>query len=115
MKRPPIPPHRDDLREDLLAVLHARRELTHDDDEFLVDHFLDRLDGEIDRRVEARVRAHLSTPWREAGRSASSIGVVLMVLLFALPLSAIGAIAGGLPGLGIAWAALILVVYLTRR
>lgn len=44
----------DDLRDELLAMMRARRELSPEDEQYLADAFLDRLDREVDLRVEAK-------------------------------------------------------------
>ena len=50
-----MPIERDDLRDELMAVLGARQELSKADEAFLADNFLKKLDSEIDARIDARV------------------------------------------------------------
>lgn len=58
---------RERLRDELEAVVAARRELSPQDESFLIDGFLNRLDAEIDNRVDARIEAKLASGPRNRG------------------------------------------------
>jgi hypothetical protein len=101
-----VPADRDDLHDELMAMLAAGREMPPADDEHLVDTFLDRLDGELrPQRV-----AHSAVPvpasaatWYRPGphavfsRSTSIalivLGLSLLALLASLPTANSNAIA----------------------
>jgi hypothetical protein len=85
---------RSKLRDELLAVTAARRELSPEDESYLIDHFLTRLDDEIDNRVDARIEARLAS--LPKGRNAFQPWVVPAGIGAAIPIVAIaGAFAGG--------------------
>ncbi|KAF4408443.1 MULTISPECIES: hypothetical protein [Streptomyces] len=101
-----------ELRKELDATLHVRRELGPEYESELVDSFLERLDGAVDRRVRRQlaeqqmVVARGSRPPRAQGDSDSfgerfGFGIVSMIL--AVPLSAIGSANAGFAGLVVSW------------
>lgn len=102
-----------ELKKELDATLHARRELGEEYESALVDSFLEKVDQRIDSTVDRRVRRHLGEQQlvvaRGSGRPRPTdswgerfgFGVVSLVL--AIPLSAIGGGVGHLPGLVTAW------------
>lgn len=101
---------RKKLRDELLAVTAARRELGPEDESYLIDGFLSRLDDEIDNRVDARIETKMAAirkrrgsfePWvvpagigaaipvvAIAGASAGGFGI-LVALVFAICVIAI--------------------------
>jgi VIT1/CCC1 family predicted Fe2+/Mn2+ transporter len=82
------------LREELLAVTAARRELSPEDESYLIDGFLNRLDTEIDNRVDALIEARLSK--MPARRATFQPWVVPAGIGATIPIVAIaGAFAGG--------------------
>lgn len=93
-------------REDLRAVLAARRDLGTDYEDVLVDSFLDKLDVEIAARVHSEVAAQLAqrrqgTPQQE--KKDSGVWVALGSLALGIPLTgAAGGVAGG-AGVMLAW------------
>ncbi len=89
----------EDVRHELEATLAARRELGPAHDAELVAGFLDRIEREIDRRVDERV-AKLSPP-----RSPLNPATIAMCI----PIVAIAGGIGKLPGLIAAFAALVIV------
>jgi hypothetical protein len=89
-------------REELEATLAARRELGPEHEAELVAGFLERIDREIDRRVEERVRA--LAPRRPRGSALHPANLALCI-----PIVAIAGGIGGVPGLLIAFLALVLV------
>ncbi|MGW7051756.1 hypothetical protein [Streptomyces sp. NPDC054887] len=103
-----------DLKKDLDATLHARRELGDDYESALVESFLEkveqRLDGTVDRRVRRQLAEQQMSVARGGGRPARSeggfgerFGFAAVSLVLAVPLSAIGVANADLPGLIVAW------------
>ncbi|MFD7590391.1 hypothetical protein ACFV84_33690 [Kitasatospora sp. NPDC059811] len=108
----------DDLRRDLDAALHARKELGKEYEPELVDSFLSRLDARLDARVERRVAermddyepAHRRRPHRPGpglGRPGNRLAVISLAL--GIPLTAIAASpqGGGFFGLLVSWAGIV--------
>ena len=83
---------RNNLRDDLLAATAARRELSPDDEHYLVENFLARLDRDIETRIDARVNERLSSLPKRRGIEP---WVVPAALAVAIPICAIGAAIGG--------------------
>ncbi|MEV0094744.1 hypothetical protein [Streptomyces sp. NPDC050738] len=106
-----------ELKKELDATLHARKELGEDYESALVDSFLEkveqRLEGTVDRRVRRQVAEQQMTVARgtRTPQSESSFGerfgfgIVTMIL--AIPLSAIGVANAGLSGLFVTWAGIV--------
>ncbi len=102
-----------DLKKELDATLHARRELGEEYESALVDSFLETVDQRIDGAVERRVRRQLAERQMVAARDSRSpgdrdswgerFGFGIVSLVLAIPLSAIGAGTGKLPGLIVSW------------
>lgn len=104
----------DVSHEDTEALLAARKELGRDYEPALVEAFLERVDHAIDARVHARVEARMAEKPKRAG---AGTVVPVFSLIFAIPLSAISGGIAGLPGLILAWSAIVLVnlAYAVRR
>ncbi|GAA3372258.1 hypothetical protein GCM10020367_26440 [Streptomyces sannanensis] len=103
-----------ELKKELAATLHARRELGVEYDAALVESFLEkveqRLDGTVDRRVRRQL-AEQQTAVARGGRPARSeesfgerFGLAMVSLVLAIPLSAIAVAQAGFFGLVVAWA-----------
>ncbi|MFD9005397.1 hypothetical protein ACFV0T_31360 [Streptomyces sp. NPDC059582] len=102
-----------DLKKELDATLHARRELGEDYESALVDSFLEKVDQRIDGAVERRVRRQLAEQQMTTARGARTpratdswgdrFGFGIVSLVLAIPLSAIGAGTAHLPGLIASW------------
>ncbi|WP_327189586.1 hypothetical protein [Streptomyces xinghaiensis] len=102
-----------ELKKDLNATLHARGELGPEYESELVDSFLEKLDGAVDRRVRRQlaesqmVVARGSRPPGAREGCGDSFGdrygFGIISLVLAVPLSAIGAGVAGLPGLIVSW------------
>jgi hypothetical protein len=92
--------HRVDEQE-LKAVVAARKELGPDHDEHLVAGFVDKIEKEIDKRVDAK----LATPPRRRGGSTLHPAN----LAICIPIIAIAGGIGKTPGLIVAFVALALV------
>ncbi|WP_030792373.1 hypothetical protein [Streptomyces sp. NRRL S-920] len=104
-----------DLKKELDATLHARRDLGEEYDSALVDSFLGKIEQRLDGTVDRRMRRHLAEQQMAAARGARSpgnpldswserFGFGVISLILAVPLSAIGAVNGGLTGLLVTWA-----------
>src|SRR5689334_12809569 len=92
-----------ETQKELEATLAARRELGAEHDEHLVAGFLDRIEKEIDRRVDERVAAR--GPVRRHGGTALHPGN----LALCIPIVAIAGGIGGVAGLITAFIALAVV------
>ncbi|WP_371518541.1 hypothetical protein [Kitasatospora sp. NBC_01300] len=108
----------DDLRRDLDAALHARKELGKEYEPELVDSFLSRLDARLDARVERRVAERMDDyepaqrrrphhPGPGPGRPGNRLAVISLAL--GIPLTAIAASpqGGGFFGLLVSWAGIV--------
>jgi hypothetical protein len=94
----------EEAKKELEATLAARRELGPEHDEHLIAGFLERIEGEIDRRVAERLPKARPPDRRELG--------------IAIPIVAVAGIFGGAVGVFAALAAVVivfLVLTLSRR
>jgi hypothetical protein len=89
-------------KRELEATLAARQELGQGHDDALVAGFLDRIEQEIDRRVDERV-----TRLQPRGRRRSVINPANLAIC--IPIVAVSGGIGHLPGLILAFAALVTV------
>ncbi|MEU9600879.1 hypothetical protein AB0E06_29185 [Streptomyces sp. NPDC048109] len=106
-----------DLKKDLDATLHTRRELGEEYESALVDSFLEKVDQRIDSVVDRRVRRQLAEQQMTAARDGRSprptdtfgerFGFGIVSLVLAIPLSAIGGGVAHLPGMLVAWAGIV--------
>ncbi|GHB40797.1 hypothetical protein GCM10010331_30120 [Streptomyces xanthochromogenes] len=104
-----------ELKKELDATLHARRELGPDYEPALVESFLEKVEQRVDASVDRRVRRQLAEQQivvARGGRPARSgsdshfgerFGFALISLVLAVPLSAIGGVNGGFDGLVVTW------------
>jgi hypothetical protein len=90
-----------DTRRELEAITAARKELGPEHEDHLVERFLEKIDREIDRRVDERVA-------RRVPRSPASV-LNPGTLALCIPIVAIAGGIGKLPGLIVAFAALVIV------
>lgn len=103
-----------ELKKELDATLHARRELGEEYEPALVESFLEKVEERLDTTVDRRVRRRLAEEQMAAARGGPhrpgssdnfgerfGFGIVTMIL--AIPLSAIGVANADLPGLIVAW------------
>ncbi|MFF2846630.1 hypothetical protein ACFVT5_09880 [Streptomyces sp. NPDC058001] len=110
-------PRDAELKKELDATLHARRELGEDYDSVLVDSFLEKVEQRLDGAVDRRVRRQLAEQQMVVARGARSpqsadswgerFGFGMVSLILAIPLSAIGAVNAGIPGLLITWVGIV--------
>ncbi|MEU8715421.1 hypothetical protein [Streptomyces sp. NPDC048663] len=106
-----------DLKKDLDAILHTRRDLGPEYESELADSFLEKIDQRIDGAVERRLRRVLAERQMQQARDARSsrasdswgerFGFGIVSLVLAVPLSAIGGGVAHLPGLVAAWAGIV--------
>ncbi|MFE1250584.1 hypothetical protein [Streptomyces sp. NPDC058766] len=106
-----------ELKRELDATLHARRELGEEYESALVDSFLEKVDQRIDGAVERRVRRQLAEQQMQTARDSRTprvtdswgerFGFGIVSLVLAVPLSAIGGGIAQLPGLMVAWAGIV--------
>ena len=90
------------VETELAATLEARRELGAARDDELIPGFLERIDREIDRRVDDRVGKLAPRKRRGSPLHPGNLAVCI-------PLIAIAGGIGGVAGLGIAFLALVIV------
>ncbi|MEU9348313.1 hypothetical protein AB0D74_44665 [Streptomyces sp. NPDC048278] len=105
--------HDTDLKKDLAATLHARRDLGPEYESELVDSFLEKIDQRIDTAVERRLRRGLAEQQMQAARGArrprgtdswgERFGFGIVSLVLAIPLSAISGAFGGMTGVIVTW------------
>ncbi|NBM19710.1 hypothetical protein [Streptomyces sp. GC420] len=107
-----------ELKKELDATLHARRELGADYETALVESFLEKVEQRLDGTMEKLVRRQLAeqqtavargTRPSQAGDSSfgERFGFGLVSLILAVPLSAIGVTNAGIEGLVVSWAGIV--------
>ncbi|MFD0690782.1 hypothetical protein [Actinomadura fibrosa] len=98
-------------RDDLTAALAARRELGPDYDEAFIETVVDRIEETLQARTapEPAPRRRPRAPRAAAGERDHSLAMAVLSLLAAIPLSAIGVVNAGLPGLMFVLTAIVLV------
>lgn len=106
------PLHPDEIR----AAAQTHRDLGPDYDKAVVDSFLERINREVDARVDARIAAHNGSPPVPQARSPRySVGVPIGSIVLGIPLTAIvmatGNSAGSdrLAGLFVIWLAIAII------
>ncbi|MEV7196745.1 hypothetical protein AB0N81_33830 [Streptomyces sp. NPDC093510] len=103
-----------ELKKELDATLHARRELGEEYDAALVDSFLGKIEQRLDGTIDRRMRRHLAEQQMVVARGARSpgspvdswserFGFGVISLVLAIPLSAIASASAGLTGLFVSW------------
>ncbi|WP_413761283.1 hypothetical protein [Streptomyces sp. MMBL 11-3] len=107
-----------ELKKELDATLHIRKELGEEYESALVDSFLEKVGQRLDGAVDRQVRRQLAEQQMVAARDARSpkgssdswgerFGFGIVSLVLAVPLSAIGGGVADLPGLLVAWAGIV--------
>ncbi len=107
-----------ELKKELAATLHARRELGEDYESALVDSFLEKVDQRIDGAVDRRVRRQVAEQQMVVARGSRSpdkstdtwgerYGFGVVSLVVAIPLSGIGGGVADLAGLFVTWAGIV--------
>ncbi|MGW1139990.1 hypothetical protein [Streptomyces zhihengii] len=104
-----------ELKKELDATLHARRDLGEEYDSALVESFLEKIEQRVDGTVDRRVRRQLAEqqmvvarggaqPGRPAGSHfGERYGFAIVTMVLAIPLSAIGVANADLAGLVVTW------------
>jgi hypothetical protein len=90
-------------REELAATIEARRELGKDAEPALVEAFLDRIEKEIDRRVDDRLARKGTGALSSVSDRGMSLAVPLGTIGMAIPITAIASSSAGLAGIAVAW------------
>jgi hypothetical protein len=109
-----------ELKKELDATLHARRELGEEYESALVDSFLEKVEQRVDGAVDRRVRRQLAEHQMVVARGTRSpqgstdswgerFGFGIVSLVLAVPLSGIGGGVAHLPGLLVTWAGIVVV------
>ncbi|MEU0989525.1 hypothetical protein [Streptomyces sp. NPDC005953] len=108
-----------ELKKELDATLHARRELGEDYDSALVESFLEKVEQRLDGTVDRRVRRQLAEQQMSVARGVrppqqpadpnfgERFGYGIITMILAVPLSAIGVVNAGLPGLIVTWTGIV--------
>jgi hypothetical protein len=107
-----------ELKKELDATLHARKELGEEYESALVDSFLEKVEQRLDGAVDRRVRRQLAEQQMVVARGSRApqgssdswgerFGFGIVSLVLAIPLSAIGGGVADLPGLLIAWTGIV--------
>ncbi|XRQ15731.1 hypothetical protein ACN3XK_34085 [Actinomadura welshii] len=97
-------------REDLTAAMAARRELGPEYDDAFIETVVDRIQETLEARSgPAPAPRPRPVPRRERGDRDHSLAMAVLSLLAAIPLSAIGVVNAGLPGLFVVIAGIVLV------
>ncbi|WP_434600409.1 hypothetical protein [Streptomyces sp. A5-4] len=103
-----------ELKKELDATLHARRELGPDYESALIESFLEKVDQRLDSAVDRRVRRQMAEQQMVVARGGAKsshegagfgerFGFGAISLVLAIPLSAIGAVNADTEGLVISW------------
>lgn len=109
-----------ELSKELSATLQARKDLGAEYESELIDSFIEKVTDRVDNRVEQRVRRELAqqqTSFARADRRPigppqpsarfARYGFAGFTMVLAIPLSAIGVVNAGTPGLFISWAGIV--------
>ncbi len=96
------------MRRELEATVEARKELGPEHDDALVAGFLERIDREIDRRVDERVARVARRSPRASPLNPATLGVCI-------PIIAIAGGIGGVAGLAVVAAALVIIFAIASR
>ncbi|MFI1397349.1 hypothetical protein [Streptomyces sp. NPDC020681] len=107
-----------ELKKELDATLHARRELGEEYDSALVESFLEKVEQRLDGSVDKRVRRQLAEQQMVVARGArpqqsaesnfgERFGFAIISMILAVPLSAIAVVNADLEGLIVAWAGIV--------
>ncbi|MEU6175734.1 hypothetical protein ABZ832_27975 [Streptantibioticus parmotrematis] len=115
-----------ELTKELNATLQARKDLGPEYESELIDSFLEKAAQRLDNEVERRVRRELAQQQTAGARVATHggparrptpdgildpgrrrLGLAVVSMAFAIPLSAIGAVNAHLPGLLVTWAGIV--------
>ncbi|EPH41509.1 hypothetical protein ABT390_28480 [Streptomyces aurantiacus] len=107
-------PRDAELKKELDAALHARKDLGEEYESALVDSFLEKVEKRLDGTIDRRMRRHTAEQQMIVARGARNpgsgvdswgerFGFGIVSLILAIPLSAIGVVNAGLSGLFVTW------------
>ncbi|MGW4033830.1 hypothetical protein ACWEFL_31810 [Streptomyces sp. NPDC004838] len=108
-----------ELKKELDATLHARRELGEEYESALVESFLEKVEQRLDGTVDRRVRRQLAEQQMVVARGArppshvtdpnfgERFGFAIISMILAVPLSAIGVVQAGISGLIVTWVGIV--------
>ncbi|MVO85901.1 hypothetical protein GPA10_14330 [Streptomyces sp. p1417] len=107
-------PRDAELKKELDAALHARKDLGEEYESALVDSFLEKVEQRLDGTIDRRMRRHMAEQQMVVARGARTpdsgvdswgerFGFGIVSLILAIPLSAIGVVNAGLSGLFVTW------------
>ncbi|MER5770316.1 hypothetical protein [Streptomyces sp. NPDC001985] len=108
-----------ELKKELDATLHARRELGEEYESALVESFLAKVEQRLDGTVDRRLRRQLAEQQMAVARGVRSpqhsadpnfgerFGFGIISLILAVPLSAIAVVNADLKGLIVTWAGIV--------
>ncbi|WP_405582369.1 hypothetical protein [Streptomyces sp. NBC_01190] len=109
-----------ELNKEFAATVQARKDLGAEYESELVDSFMDKVTERVDSHVEQRVRRELAEQQTSSARADrrpigppqpsawfARYGFAGFTMIAAIPLSAIGAVQAGTPGLFITWAGIV--------
>ena len=112
-----VTPQDAELKNELSATLHARRELGEEYESALVESFLEKVDQRIDGAVDRRVRRQVAEQQMVVARGSRApkpsdswgdrFGFGIVSLVLAIPLSGIGGGGAGVPGLIVTWTGIV--------
>jgi hypothetical protein len=98
-------------REEVEALVSARRELPEGHDQELIDAFMERVSAEIDARVDQR----LEEQDVDYDPAPGQIGVAIGSIALGIPVTAVAGSTAELPGVVVAWIGIIAVNVLYAR
>jgi hypothetical protein len=102
------PEERRSLAADLEATVAARRELDPGYEPALVESFLDRVEEQVERRVEAELAEHGRRVWAETPDTGQTLALAVVTLVAGVPATAIALGAyDGIAALVVVWAGLV--------
>jgi predicted TPR repeat methyltransferase len=94
-------------RQDVEALLAARRELGQDYDAALVDSFAERVERAVAERVDEQVALRREAQSERARTGGRQLTLGIVSLGCGIPITAIAASLADLPGLAIAWVGIV--------
>ena len=100
------PEERRTLAADLEATVAVRRELDPGYEPALVESFLDRVEEQVERRVEAELAEHHRRVRAETPDTGPTLAIAVVSLVAGVPATAIGQLEG-VPGVVAVWAGIV--------
>ncbi len=88
-------------REELEVAIHARRELSSEHEQEIVDGFLERVGQSIDARVDERIARHEDD--EDEGYDGGAVTIAIGSIALGIPITAVAGNSAGLGGVVAAW------------